>query len=426
MSFKRLPPGWDSKLEPKSGKSYFVNYFTRNISLDDPRIKPNSEQTQSNQDNFRNGRHVPLMGASAVHSTSQAAAMTDIISRIRHMFPTVPETHIKALLIKYHGREAVVVSALQVEKHPVRTPGPFTPPPPVRPPVPIACRPQPKPHSPKMKLRYLKSVFPVVEETILLDTLVNADNNVTHATEKLLTLGFNKREMPQPRVCLKKQESEPTKTEIKKSPKLRKMKSAEEKQLIKQRICKKHPEVAERVVSIALDSAGFNEETAETILAMMLDEQKKSFDSSGEVVETEKVVSKSPENRTEAIPIEPIRPDQNIKQRHKNNKNEIRTPVQVETESEPLCCLFMSPLLTKPQGPNKDLHRGPDETLLLEDYVPWIGPEKGLAKGPERGLAKGSSGAKGPNPLLRKGPCPSLAKGSIYSNLIAVQDSRGK
>ncbi|CAH1392013.1 unnamed protein product [Nezara viridula] len=101
MSFKRLPPGWDSKLEPKSGKSYFVNYFTRNISLDDPRIKPNSEQTQSNQDNFRNGRHVPLMGASAVHSTSQAAAMTDIISRIRHMFPTVPETHIKALLIKY-------------------------------------------------------------------------------------------------------------------------------------------------------------------------------------------------------------------------------------------------------------------------------------------------------------------------------------
>lgn len=72
-----------------------------------------------------------------------------------------------------------------------------------------------------------------MEETILLDTLVNADNNVTHATEKLLNLGFNKREMPQPRVCLKKQESEPIKTETKKSPKLRKMKSAEEKQLSK-------------------------------------------------------------------------------------------------------------------------------------------------------------------------------------------------
>lgn len=41
-------------------------------------------------------------------------------------------------------------------------------------------------------LRYLKSVFPVVEETVLLDTLCSADNNVNQATETLLTMGFNK------------------------------------------------------------------------------------------------------------------------------------------------------------------------------------------------------------------------------------------
>lgn len=39
----------------------------------------------------------------------------------------------------------------------------------------------------------MKSVFPVVEETILLDTLCSADNNVNQATETLLTMGFNKR-----------------------------------------------------------------------------------------------------------------------------------------------------------------------------------------------------------------------------------------
>lgn len=33
---------------------------------------------------------------------------------------------------RYHGREAVVISALQVEKHPITTPGPFTTPPPAR------------------------------------------------------------------------------------------------------------------------------------------------------------------------------------------------------------------------------------------------------------------------------------------------------
>lgn len=31
-------------------------------------------------------------------------------------------------LFRYHNREAVVISALQVEKHPLTTPGPFTPP----------------------------------------------------------------------------------------------------------------------------------------------------------------------------------------------------------------------------------------------------------------------------------------------------------
>lgn len=30
---------------------------------------------------------------------------------------------------RYHNREAVVISALQVERHPLTTPGPYTPPP---------------------------------------------------------------------------------------------------------------------------------------------------------------------------------------------------------------------------------------------------------------------------------------------------------
>ena len=43
----------------------------------------------------------------------------------------------------------------------------------------------PKPHSsPKMKLRYLKSVFPTVEEYLLLDVLANSDNNVQKAADK--------------------------------------------------------------------------------------------------------------------------------------------------------------------------------------------------------------------------------------------------
>lgn len=46
--------------------------------------------------------------------------------------------------------------------------------------------------------RYLKIVFPQVEETLLLHLLANADNNVQKATEELILLGYTKRELSPP------------------------------------------------------------------------------------------------------------------------------------------------------------------------------------------------------------------------------------
>lgn len=78
--------------------------------------------------------------------------------------------------------------------------------------------------------RYLKSVFPVVEETVLLDTLCSADNNVTYATERLLHLGFNKKDTPPPRVSLRKaKESDEPKDVPKKPPPPPREKTPEEK-----------------------------------------------------------------------------------------------------------------------------------------------------------------------------------------------------
>lgn len=41
--------------------------------------------------------------------------------------------------------------------------------------------------------RYLKSQFPVVDETVLLDTLCRSENNVHKASEELLSMGFSKK-----------------------------------------------------------------------------------------------------------------------------------------------------------------------------------------------------------------------------------------
>lgn len=50
-------------------------------------------------------------------------------------------------------------------------------------------------------------MFPIVEETLLLDTLCSSDNNVTFATQRLIRMGFDKKDTPiPPRVSLKKQE----------------------------------------------------------------------------------------------------------------------------------------------------------------------------------------------------------------------------
>ena len=44
--------------------------------------------------------------------------------------------------------------------------------------------------------RYLKSVFPTVEEYLLLDVLGNSDNNVQKAADRLVKMGYVKRDTP--------------------------------------------------------------------------------------------------------------------------------------------------------------------------------------------------------------------------------------
>ena len=52
--------------------------------------------------------------------------------------------------------------------------------------------------SPFTARRYMKSIFPKAEETLILDVLANADNNVQTASQQLLKMGYDKREQPVP------------------------------------------------------------------------------------------------------------------------------------------------------------------------------------------------------------------------------------
>lgn len=158
-----LPSGWECKYDHRSGRYYFINHFTQTTTWEDPRIRyrpfiqASQQVIQTTPQHSAFPHDIPLQDLTNVrpspipsrayaplhpvpthappplsYQTPEAILSNDTeqsVAKISAMFPTVGETHIRALLTKYHNRETVVMSALQVEKHPICTPGPFATPP---------------------------------------------------------------------------------------------------------------------------------------------------------------------------------------------------------------------------------------------------------------------------------------------------------
>ncbi|KAK2587070.1 hypothetical protein KPH14_011017 [Odynerus spinipes] len=403
------------------------------------------------------------------------------VTKINAMFPTVSETHIRLLLKKYYNRAALVVSALQVEKNPLCAPGPCTPVgvhskyaiPRWRLPThaihaaltlspPRGVR--PAPNSPKMKLRfipylqfqshpvwmldvdivscydrYLKNVFPKVDETMLLDILEQSENNVQKASEKLIDLGYEKRNLTAPNK-LKKKDKDQNQSERSVPTPPPRMKSLEEKNKMKARLMEKYKAVPERVIVLAMDSVDYDEERAIHILDIMVAEE------ATRPLCTSSSQSRSDERKesppvTEAIKLTASPIKKVVKEvdseKSKRSKNKIEIPKVSRGTSTTEDSEYKSAYLLKPVGPNPELSKGADNDLLLPDYAPWSGPDpslllkeklsKTMAKGHDATLVSGSCFAKGPNPELRKGPLRGLSEGSIYSQRnLANTESRGK
>ncbi|XP_034839799.1 uncharacterized protein [Maniola hyperantus] len=388
-----------------------------------------------------------------------------LVAKISAMFPTVSETHIKILLKKYYNREAVVVSALQVEKHPITTPGPltmspsttrlqksamgvysalqfakgmsgsmhssnhFTPLTGTPQGSPLLLRPasgassyyantkivdtQTKHQSPKMKLKYLKSVFPKAEETLILDVLANKDNNVQKASEELLSMGFTKKEtiLTQQKKKDKEIPQPPKKVVI--------VKTAEEKNELKRKLQNKYSRVPERVVSIALESVDFNQERAEQILTAVEQEEE----TPKVVITTELKDMRRPDTVDLKKGISPVEHEQSppaapVARRLKTWTEHLKPILKTTNNAE---SKHKSQYSGANIGANPFLRQGPKDDLLLEDYMTWNGPNPDLRCGPSvkpdgpELRSKTFSLARGPSGLA-KGP-GGLAKGSIYQKL---------
>ncbi|KAK7872648.1 hypothetical protein R5R35_002645 [Gryllus longicercus] len=450
-----LPPGWDRKYDHRTGRYYFINYFNKTTTWEDPRsryrqlnqVTPQHVPAPTMVENIPlqdmtavrpspiPGRVAATMGpargtpfsspARSTNATVESSLSTDpdvAVAKIGAMFPTVSDTHIRTLLMKY-----------------------------------------------------LKSVFPKVEETLLLDILSNSDNNVQKATEKLQTMGFEKRDTPPPRLTLRGKSEESNTSQprptAQPTPPPR-MKSVEEKQKMKVRLQERHKDVPERVVGIALDSVDYDEDRASQILQFMVQEEQRSQASSSQQRSgstdskqegaSEADVKPSPESsasrstprKSESPARKPLiekSPAHTIQKTSpvsatahaKRPKNKKDVPKMSRGTCTAEDAEYRSPYLSKASGPNPDLHLGANDELLLADYMTWSGPNPELLQtpSPRSSLAKGPDPTllgertykpRGPNAELRKGPLRGLAKGSIYSRLTASAtdqvcgESRGK
>ncbi|XP_015179430.1 PREDICTED: uncharacterized protein LOC107067974 isoform X2 [Polistes dominula] len=380
------------------------------------------------------------------------------VAKINGMFPTVSDTHIRLLLKKYHNRAALVVSALQVEKNPLCAPGPCTPMgvhskyaiPRWRLPAhaihaaltlspPRGVR--PAPNSPKMKLRYLKNVFPKVDETMLLDILEQSENNVQKASEKLIDLGYEKRNLTAPNKLNKKKDKDQNQNERSVPTPPPRMKSLEEKNKMKARLTEKYKFVPERVIVLAMDSVDYDEERAIHILDIMVAEEatRPLCTSSSQSSRSDERKESPPVTEAIKLTASPIKKivKEVDSEKSKRSKSKIEIPKVSRGTSTTEDNEHKSSYLLKPNGPNPELSKGANNDLLLPDYAPWSGPDptllskeqfpKSIVMGHDSTLVSGSCLAKGPNAELRKGPLRGLAEGSIYSQRnLTNTESRGK
>lgn len=357
-SNESLPPGWESRRDTKTGKTYYLNHYLKTTTWNDPRKSKGIQQSKHPSPKIN--EHIPLQDLSNVNigrinnskdqprsqeSVFIASETDEAIAKISSMFPTVSDTHIKLLM---------------------------------------------------KNCRYMKSIFPEADETVILDVLYNNDNNIQKTTEHLKGLGYeNKKSVKNNHNTVQTtnlKKIDDVKVDVPPVEPIPTVKSFEEKMEIKNNLKLKHEAVPDQLIDIALESVNYDLDKASNLLKSMIEDTVKT--------ETTKVISVSAEQENKSA-VETVPTGIPISQSRQSLKYLLKTDKSDKEKSgfhrinENLT--YKSKYFVNTNGANPDLAKGTNENLLLEDYIKWQGPDSSIRKGPQKNLAVG------PNPLIRNG-----------------------
>ncbi|XP_055373422.1 uncharacterized protein LOC129606851 isoform X3 [Condylostylus longicornis] len=428
MSEKKnlLPPGWDCKYDESSGRCYYVNYLTKAMQLQDPRIgymplQNDSIESIPLQPMHGSPYHVyPVNNFTAVrafqgpHSSIHSISGSPLMSTASQMTMETPllrtndSPHIPRIdSLGSNRRKSIPMQETsftnQIDTNAVVSK--------IQTMFPTAG----ENHIRLLLKKYMKNIFPKADETLLLDVLANSDNNVQKASEKLSAMGYTKRDvpiMPNPhKIESDKKNKKDNKQAEKIIPLHPKELTEEEKENIKVHLQEKYPKITERIVSMALESVGYSEDRANQILQIVQQEDDDRAKKEAHAKDVNKIAIKDNEKSNASL-----------KERNSSSSsNDVEKDAVYQQEFQSILGRIST------LGHNKELSNGPNENLLLADYVTWSGANPNLTIA-NKTKSKGSDAKNlrcervnphGSNTDLCKGPKIGLAKGSIYSSLNA-------
>ncbi|XP_043071477.1 uncharacterized protein LOC6570559 isoform X3 [Drosophila grimshawi] len=296
--YQKMPPGWDCKYDQATGNCYYINYLTKAMQLEDPRGGRNYKQLQNERCSTEsialqhiapNSHHSSPYHV--VHPSNNLTAVRAFQDRERHQ-PALHNLSTSPLLSASSRGQLEMSSPLPFQRarlasnmsrrstiqetsfsHPSETQAVVTK---IQNMFPTAD----ENHIRLLLKRYMKNIFPKADEMLLLDILANADNNVQFASEKLISLGYTKRDMQLPHRPNNRPPQMGTDQQagndqaVRHIPLRPKEYTAEEKTDMEALLKERYPQVAERIILMALESVNYAEDRATQILQIVQDEDE--------------------------------------------------------------------------------------------------------------------------------------------------------
>lgn len=279
-------PGWATAVDPRTGRQYYINLSEKTTTWDDPRKfnksvhipmqpihgSPKKIQIYPTQQNypvqaFQNSGHNLSVSASPVqsHRTTSHYSQSHTVEMSSLSRSSPHTSRVGSSLAKSHMQETSFTTSptpMETEATVARVNQMF----------PTAN----ENHIRMLLKKYLKSMYPKADDTIILDVLANTENNIQKATAKLIEMGYEKKEMtPAPHLAFtsRKKDHQTPSLLIQPTPPP-KPKTADEKRKLKTKLMSQFKAIPEKIITMALESVDFSEEKALRILDIVVQEDK--------------------------------------------------------------------------------------------------------------------------------------------------------